>query len=109
MYALTFGVHRVKGQRALPGAGGTGNDHQLVARDIQVHVFEVVLPRPRIEMVLAGAMGCDSRACSALDSGQLRLRMEGMLSFLLAVDATIVSESSSIDLIGSVGLAFEGA
>ena len=32
-----------------------------------------------------------------------------MLSLLLAVDATIVSESSSIDLIGSVGLAFEGA
>ena len=45
VFALTFGVHRVKGQRALPGAGGTGNDHQLVARDVQVHVFEVVLPR----------------------------------------------------------------
>ena len=32
-----------------------------------------------------------------------------MLLLLLAVDATIVSESSSIDLSGSVGLAFEGA
>ena len=59
-------------------------------------------------MVLAGAMGCDSRASSGLDSGQLRLRMKACF-LLLAVDATIVSESSSIDLIGSVGLAFEGA
>ena len=32
-----------------------------------------------------------------------------MLLLLLAVDATILSESSSIDLSGSVGLAFEGA
>ena len=32
-----------------------------------------------------------------------------MLLLLLAVDATIVSESSSIDLSGSVGLAFQGA
>ena len=32
-----------------------------------------------------------------------------MILLLLAVDAAIVSESSSIDLIGSVGLAFEGA
>ena len=44
VFALAFGVHGVKGQRALARAGGAGNDHQLVTRNVQIHVFQVVFP-----------------------------------------------------------------
>ena len=39
---LPFGVDRVEGERRLPRAGQAGDDHQLVARDIDVDVLEVV-------------------------------------------------------------------
>ncbi len=41
--ALAFGVERVKGQAALAAARDAGDDHQLVARQGQVDVLEVML------------------------------------------------------------------
>ncbi len=43
--ALAFGVDGVERQRALPRAGKAGDDHQLVARDNDIDVLEVVLAR----------------------------------------------------------------
>ena len=40
--ALPFGVDRVEGERRLARAGQAGDDHQLVARDVDVDVLEVV-------------------------------------------------------------------
>src|SRR5690606_22555104 len=42
---LALGVDRVEGQRALAGAGEAGNDDELVARDRNVDVLEVMLAR----------------------------------------------------------------
>ena len=44
--ALALGVDRVEGQRLLAGAGQPGDDDELVARDLDVDVLEVVLPGP---------------------------------------------------------------
>jgi hypothetical protein len=44
--ALPFGVDGVEGQRGLARPGHTGDDHQLVARDLHVDVLEVVSARP---------------------------------------------------------------
>ena len=44
--ALAFGVDRVEGERRLAGARQAGEDDQLVARDRQVDVLEIVLARP---------------------------------------------------------------
>ena len=43
---LRLGVERAEGQRRLAGAGDAGEDHQRVARDVDVDVLEVVLPGP---------------------------------------------------------------
>ena len=43
--ALPLGVDRVERQRRLAGAGQSGEDDQTVARQVQVEVPEVVLPR----------------------------------------------------------------
>jgi acetoacetate decarboxylase len=43
---LTFGVQRIERQAALSGTAGTGDHHHLVARDIDIHVFQIVHPRP---------------------------------------------------------------
>ncbi len=42
--ALALGVDRVEGQGRLPGAGETGEDDELVSREIEVDVGEVVFP-----------------------------------------------------------------
>ena len=43
--ALALGVDRVEGERGLARAGQPGDDHQLVARDVDVDVLEIVLAR----------------------------------------------------------------
>ena len=40
--ALAFGVQRVKGQTGFPRTRQTGDHHQLVARDVNVDIFQVV-------------------------------------------------------------------
>ena len=40
--ALTFGIQRVKSQAGLAGTAQTGDHHQLVARNIQVYILQVV-------------------------------------------------------------------
>ena len=42
---LPFGVERIEGQRRFAGAGNPGDDHQLVARNLQVDVFEIMNAR----------------------------------------------------------------
>src|SRR5439155_25252234 len=41
--ALSFGVDRVECQRRLPRPGQPGDDDELIARDFQVDVLEIVL------------------------------------------------------------------
>ena len=43
--ALALGVDRVERQRGLAGAGQAGDHRQLVARDDDVHVLQIVLAR----------------------------------------------------------------
>ena len=43
--ALTLGIERVEHQRGLARARHTGHDHQLVQRDRQLEVLQIVLPR----------------------------------------------------------------
>jgi hypothetical protein len=44
-----------KGQRRLAGPGDARKHHQAIARDPQLDVLEVVLPRPHyVDFVLAG-------------------------------------------------------
>ena len=43
--ALAFGVDRVEGQRGLARAGQAGDHDQLVARQVEIDVLEVVRPR----------------------------------------------------------------
>ncbi len=40
--ALAFGINRVKSQRALSRAAHTGQDHQAVARQVDVDILQVV-------------------------------------------------------------------
>ena len=42
--ALAFGIQRVKGQARLARAAQSGDDHQLVARNIEVDILQVVGP-----------------------------------------------------------------
>ena len=42
---LAFGIDRIEGQAGLARAGQTGDHHQLVARDADVHAFQIVLAR----------------------------------------------------------------
>ena len=52
---LALGVDGVEGQGGLAGAGKAGDHHQLVPRDLHVHVLEVVLPGAfDIDLVLHG-------------------------------------------------------
>ena len=44
--ALAFRVDRVERQRGLARAGQAGEHHELVARDLHVDVFQIVLARP---------------------------------------------------------------
>ncbi len=43
--ALALGIDGVEGERGFAGAGQAGEHHELVARDFQVDVFEIVLAR----------------------------------------------------------------
>ena len=41
--ALTFGIERIKREARFARAGKTGDDHQLVLRQVEIDIFEVVL------------------------------------------------------------------
>ncbi|MCG3120365.1 MAG: hypothetical protein ALAOOOJD_03028 [bacterium] len=43
--ALAFRVNRVKRQRRFAGTGKSGDDHQLVAGNFDINIFEIVLAR----------------------------------------------------------------
>ncbi|MCY1229333.1 hypothetical protein D9M72_416970 [compost metagenome] len=43
--ALPFGIDRIEGERGLAGAGKSGHHDQLVARQIEVDAFQIVLAR----------------------------------------------------------------
>ena len=45
VFALALGVDGVKRERRLAAAAQAGDDHQLVARDVQREIFEIVLTR----------------------------------------------------------------
>ncbi len=56
--ALALGIDRVEGERRLARARQAGEDHQLVARDRQVDVLEIVLARaPHHDGVAVGQAG----------------------------------------------------
>ena len=42
--SLPLGVNGIEGQTGLAGAGKSGENHQLVSGDGQVHVFQIILP-----------------------------------------------------------------
>ena len=42
---LTFGIDGIEGEAGFARAGQAGDHHQLVARDADVHVFQIVLAR----------------------------------------------------------------
>ncbi len=52
--ALPLGIERVKGQRGLAGTAQAGDHHQLVARNIEVDILEVVRARPADADALGG-------------------------------------------------------
>src|SRR5205807_7656417 len=58
---LAFGVDRVEGQRGFPGSGHAGDDRDLIMRDPQRDVFEVVLPRAGDDEFV---LGCHSKGRS---------------------------------------------
>ena len=43
--ALPFGIQRIKSQRRLARSRQSGNDDQLIARQIQINVFQIVFAR----------------------------------------------------------------
>ena len=59
---LSFGIERVEGERGFPGAGQTRDADQPVARQIEVHVLEIVgsgAPNPdRLHRLTAGNPTC---------------------------------------------------
>ena len=67
---LAFGVDGVEGQRGLARAGQSGDDYQLVARDLHVDILEVVLARALYNNLVhrckraAGVVDPESRAHS---------------------------------------------
>ena len=52
--ALALGVDGIEGEGALAGAGYPSNHHQLVARDGDVDVLQVMFARPFDDDVLLG-------------------------------------------------------
>ena len=43
--ALAFGIDGVESERAFPGAGQTRNNRQSIARNFDVNILQIVLPR----------------------------------------------------------------
>ena len=43
--ALALGIDRIEGERGLARSGQAGEDHKLVARNVEIDVFEIVLAR----------------------------------------------------------------
>ena len=60
--ALSLGVDRVEGERRLARAGEAGDDDQLVARDLDVDVLEVVLARAAHDDLVNWHLGASSAA-----------------------------------------------
>ena len=54
---LALGIERVEGERRLAGAAQPGDDDQLLARDFQREVFEVVLARANDADEVGGHLG----------------------------------------------------
>jgi hypothetical protein len=44
--ALSFGEDGIEGEATLAGAGEAGDDHQLIAWNRDVYIFEIMLARP---------------------------------------------------------------
>jgi hypothetical protein len=42
--ALPFGVDRIECKRGFAGTAYTGDDHKFIARDVERHVFQIMLP-----------------------------------------------------------------
>ena len=62
--ALTFGKDRVERQRALAAPTHTGEHHHLVARNGDIHVFEIVLARsPHPDHILIRPSAQADRLC----------------------------------------------
>ena len=61
--ALTFGVDGIKSEAGLAGAGETGHHDQLIARNVHVEIFEIVLTRPADAdvVVVKGGPDCGGR------------------------------------------------
>ena len=45
IFALAFGVNRVEGERRFARTAQAGDDHQLVARDFEREILEIMLTR----------------------------------------------------------------
>ena len=61
--ALAFGIDSIKSEAGLAGAGETGHHDQLVARNVHVEIFEIVLTRPADAdvVVVKGGLDCGGR------------------------------------------------
>ncbi len=68
--ALAFGIQRVEGQRRLARSRQAGDHHQLVARDVEVDVLEIVGPRPADADQLGRRRGARARLPGGLAVGR---------------------------------------
>ena len=64
--ALALGIDGVEGERGFAGAGQAGEHHQLVARNVEIDVFEIVLARAADRDDAAVLRGADLRAALAV-------------------------------------------
>ena len=73
--ALSLGIDRIEGQRRLARAREARDDHQLVARNLQVHVFQVVDPRTvyPYRILLHGNCTPGYRRCGPNERVKIRL------------------------------------
>ena len=92
--ALALGVEGVEGQRRLARARQARDDHQLVPRDLEVDVLEIVLAaafdddlvhrKSRTIIILPPArkskVFCRSSWCPVLPSGHRRIRQKGPIA-----------------------------
>ena len=66
---LPFGVKRIEGERGFSRPGDAGDDDQLVARNFQIDVFEIVNPRALMTILPHRADSCHpARSGSELTS-----------------------------------------
>ncbi len=78
--ALAFGVQRVERERRLARARQPGDHHQLVARDVQVDVLEVVRARPADADPLGGRKLAQVFAVGRVVQGRVRKGEPNMIA-----------------------------